>query len=123
MALKNTKAFAIVGFAVVVILVIVVAVVFTSDIGDTGNTSALSGRYVAINSDNAYLEFSGENKVEMNSGSGITFHGTYTLDGNQLNIEWDMSPFGATGTSPGHGTISDDKQEIVLDGGARLTKR
>ena len=123
---NNRKIIAIIGIAV--LLLIVAGFLFwvigdTNDAGDISgnNNEALLGRYIASNVQNAYMEFSDKNHIEMCTGM-ITFQGTYTLNDNQLNIEWDMSAFGGTEILAKYGTVSDDKQEIVYTG-ATFTKR
>ena len=129
--LNNKKIFVIAGVIVVLALIVAVVGVFILGIGGTGyvgdtsgnSNNGLLGRYVAEASDtqNAYIEFSDKNKIEMCTGM-ITFQGTYTLKGNQLDIEWDMSAFGAMEPLVRYGTVRDDKQEIVYEG-ATFTKR
>jgi hypothetical protein len=114
--LKSTKILAIVGTVIVIVVIIAVAVVFTSDKGGgTENTGSLSGRYATID-DIVSLEFSDGNKIKMSAGS-LTAEGTYTLDGNQLKYEWTLSMLDYTNYTKdetGYGTISDDKQEIII---------
>ena len=102
----NMKTLAIIG--VVAVVAIAAVVVLVSSIGVGG----LSGRYSS--SYGSYIEFSGGNQITMYDG--LSVKGTYTVNGNQLNVKVTITIMGYSDTETIQGTISDDKREITLAG-------
>ena len=85
------------------------------------NKSGLSGKYVSDRYDDTYFQFSSGNKVTMRD-TGLMFNGTYSINGEKVNIKVSVTVFGFTETVSFDFTISEDKKELT-DGFVKYVKK
>lgn len=97
-----------VAVVLVALLAIIVIILFVPS-----SSGGLSGLYE--HNDEDYLKFTSGNEVSIRD-YGITFRGTYALEGDEITITFTVSFMGFKETETSRGTVSADRKEIVLEG-------
>ena len=96
--------------SIVVVAVMVGTTIFLVQTGMIFNS--LSGRYVSQSNDSDYIEFTGGNNVTVRD-MGTNFNGTFTLEQNNLTIEYSITFMDFTDTGTMDFTVSEDKKELA----------
>ncbi|MCL2134408.1 MAG: hypothetical protein FWH37_02475 [Candidatus Bathyarchaeota archaeon] len=109
---KKSNLTGIIIISVVLVLTIIAAIIIVSNASGGGKVSGI----YADNSGN-YLKFNENDQVTIFlTDIGISVPGTYTINGNQIVVEYDFNLLGHSDAKVMNGIVSADKRTITLDG-------